>query len=225
MRPGWVPYATGDDGYPDVLTIYLRCPYCSVLAVPLGVVYTPGPSGGIDPGHLLVATCALCAADYTTTPAAVRPRDGERRCARCDVAVAVPADADEVICPACRLHQPGPAALVDAWRAAAVERVRAGYTGVVRARLRARFGLPAEHRDERPNYLDDPLMESARAAHQLMLHVDPRVRLERGRPGLFGVCSCNEWVTPSWDLPTTVLEAYDEHMREIQESTRTALPR
>ena len=218
MRAGRVPYAMGDNGCPDVLTVYLRCPYCSVLAVPLGLVYTPGASGGIDPCHRIVATCAVCASDHSTSPAAIQPRDVDRACARCDVPVPAPAGADEVVCPACRVHQPGPAALVDARRAATVEQVRAGHAVVARARLRARFGLPAEESHERPSYLDDPLMESARAAHQLMLHPDPQIQIGLGRAGVFGVCSCNEWVTPSWDSPATVLEAYDEHMTEVQGS-------
>ena len=218
MPAARVPYATGDDGYPDVLTVYLRCPYCSVLAVPLGLVYTPGTAGGIDPCHRVVVTCAVCAADHSTTAATIASRDAERVCARCQMKVPVPAGADEVICPACRLHQPGPAALADARRAAAVEQVRADRAVIVRARLRARFGLPAEQSHERPGYLDDPLMQSARAAHQLMLHADPQVHIGLGQLGLFGVCSCNEWVTPSWDLPATVLEAYDEHMTDVQSS-------
>lgn len=222
MQTGRTAYAVGDQGYPDILTVYLRCPFCTVLTVPLGLAYTPGEAGGIDPEHPVVATCAVCGSTHSASPAAIQRREAERACACCGLRVPAPCGADEVICPGCRLPQPGPAVLGDARRAAAVERARAAHTSVMRARLRASVGLPAEEDGERPSYLDDPLMEAARAAHQLMLHPDPRVRIGAVRPALFGVCACQEWVTPSWDVPATVLEAYDEHMAEVQTSIYAA---
>jgi hypothetical protein len=208
------PYAIGDDGHPDTTTVYLRCPDCTVLAVPLGLTHTPGDAGGVSPDHPIEATCGACATDFAPTTAAIAPRDVDRVCARCRLAFAVPAAADEVVCPGCGLHQPGPATLADPWRAAAVDRILAGRHSVVHARLHALHHIPAEDSaDDLPCYTDDPLVD--RSAHRLTIHHDPDASARLGQGLQFGVCSCGEWVTPSWDT-SAVVEAYDQHMTEIQ---------
>jgi hypothetical protein len=93
------PYAIGDDGHPDTTTVCLQCPCCQVLAVPLGLAYAPADDGGISPDHVVEVTCAVCAADFNTTAAAIVLRDADRACARCKLTFAVPATADDVVCP------------------------------------------------------------------------------------------------------------------------------
>jgi DNA-directed RNA polymerase subunit RPC12/RpoP len=213
------PYAIGDDGHPDTRTVYLRCPHCTVLAVPLGLTYAPAGAGGISAAHPVEATCALCAADHTTTAVALAGRDAERRCARCTLTFAVPRGADEVVCPGCELHQPGPAALADPDRAAAVDRVRAAHLPAVRARLHARGQAAADEVAELPSYIDDPLVDLA--AHRLTVHPDAVTSARVGHRARFGECSCGEWVTPSWDT-SAVLEAHDQHMTEVQTAAHAA---
>jgi DNA-directed RNA polymerase subunit RPC12/RpoP len=208
------PYAIGDDGHPDTTTVYLRCPHCRVLTVPLGLTYSPAGAGGISPDHPLEATCGACAADHDTTTAAIVPRDADRICARCGLTFAVPAAADEVVCPGCRLHQPGPATLADPQRADVVGRIQTAYLAAVQARLRSLHEAADEDpSDHRPFYTDDPLVDQS--AHRLTIHHDPNVSARVGHQPEFGVCSCGEWVTPSWDT-SAVVEAYDQHMTEIQ---------
>ncbi|GII22537.1 hypothetical protein [Planosporangium mesophilum] len=210
------PYAIGDGGLPDTTTVYLRCPCCAVLAVPLGLVYAPGDVGGISPDHVVEMTCGVCGADSVTTAAAIVAREAARVCARCRLSLAVPAAADEVVCPGCELHQRGPATLADPQRAAAVDRVRTANLAAVRARLRALRQIPEEESaDELPCYMDDPLVD--RRSHRLALHHDPDASASTGRRLQFGVCSCGEWVTPSWDTGA-IFAAYDQHMSEVQTS-------
>jgi DNA-directed RNA polymerase subunit RPC12/RpoP len=208
------PYAIGDDGRPDTTTVYLRCPYCRVLAVPLGLTYSPAGAGGISSDHPIEATCGVCAADHDTTTAAIVARDADRACARCRLTFAVPIAADEVVCPGCRLDQPGPATLADPQRAAVVDRIRTAYLAAVQARLRSlHHAADEELSDQRPFYTDDPLMDQS--VHRLTIYRDPDVSARVGHRLEFGVCSCDEWVTPSWDT-SAVVEAYDQHMTEVQ---------
>lgn len=207
------PYAIGDDRHPDTKTIYLRCPSCTVLSVPIGLTYSPADAGGISPDHPVEATCGLCAVEHTTTAAVMVPRDARRTCARCALSFAVPTGADEVVCPGCALHQPGPAALGDPDRAAAVDRIRTAHLAAVRARLRDLYPDDGDDADDRPWYIDDPLVD--RRAHRLWLHHDAETSSCAGYRAEFGACTCGEWVTPSWDT-SAVLEAYDQHMTEVQ---------
>jgi hypothetical protein len=127
---------------------------------------------------------------------------------------AVPAAADEVVCPGCRLHQPGPATVADPQRAAAVDRIRTAHLAAVQARLRSlQEAADEDPSDHRPFYTDDPLVDQS--AHRLTIHHDRDVSARVGHRLEFGVCSCGEWVTPSWDT-SAVVEAYDQHMTEIQ---------
>jgi DNA-directed RNA polymerase subunit RPC12/RpoP len=208
------PYAIGDDGHPDTTTVYVRCPHCMVLAVPLGLTYSPADAGGISPDHPIEATCGVCAADHDTTTEAIVPRDADRACARCGLTFAVPAAADEVVCPGCRLHQPGPATLADPQRAASFDDIRTARLPAVQARLRTlRQAADKKPTNDRPSYSEDPLVN--RAAHRLTIYHDPDASARVGHPLEFGVCSCGEWVTPSWDT-SAIFEAYDQHMTEIQ---------
>jgi hypothetical protein len=210
------PYAIGDDGHPDTTTVYVRCPHCLVLAAPLGLTYVPADAGGISPDHPITVTCGVCAADHHTTTAAISSRDAGRACARCRLTFPVPAAADEVICPGCRLRQPGPATLADPQRAAIVDGIRLARLPAVEARLCALQQLPEQDAtDDRPRYTDDPLVD--RSAHQLTIYLDPTMSARAGRDLEFGVCSCGEWVTPTWET-SAVVEAYDLHITEVQTS-------
>ncbi len=98
------------DGLPDLATVYTRCPACGVVSAARRARSVAPPPGGSGAGWQVEVTCATAGHHYLVTAGSVLPRDGVKICSRpsCGSTFAVPADADEVVCPGCRLHQPGP---------------------------------------------------------------------------------------------------------------------
>jgi hypothetical protein len=123
------------DGHPDCDTIYTRCPTCGVVSTPGSTDHRLTPTGELDPDDEIRMSCTPAGHPYTVTTAAFLPRDAVRTC-RCGTSFPCPAEADEVVCPACRLHQPGPFLDADPGRRDYVDRVHADYMDGVRARLR-----------------------------------------------------------------------------------------
>jgi hypothetical protein len=105
------------DGRPDVDTLYTRCPECTVIA-PIGsVVYHLGEGRDLDPAAPITITCLLAGHRYRITAAAVLARDATTDCNYCGNTFAIPANADEVVCLACRAHHDGPGRRADPVRA------------------------------------------------------------------------------------------------------------
>lgn len=101
------------DGQPDLDTVYTRCPICGVVAA-VGKT-SPVVAGDVEgdpaaPGWQVELTCLLAGHRSIVTAASALARNGVKTCARpsCGKTFPVPADAEEVICPTCRLRQPGP---------------------------------------------------------------------------------------------------------------------
>ncbi len=132
-----VPAYDRVDGRPDFDTVYTRCPRCGVVATG-GATYQPAPDGDIDPSRDLELTCQLAGHRYTAPVAAILPRDATSTCRRpgCGHTYPVPAGADEVVCPACRLHQDGPARTTNPGRREHHRQIYGAYMDGVRAQLR-----------------------------------------------------------------------------------------
>jgi hypothetical protein len=131
------------EGWPDFDTVYTRCPACGVVGTSSSADYLLTEAGELDPGYEIELTCLQADHRYKVTTAAFLPRDAVRTCARsgCGATFSCPAEADKVVCPVCRLHQPGPFLDADPARRDYVARVHADYMDDVRARLR-RLGGP-----------------------------------------------------------------------------------
>lgn len=128
--------STSPDGGPNLATGYLRCPRCGVVAVPGSTDYPIIRDGALDESRPIEVTCSHDGHRYQVGVTAFLPRDAARTCARpgCGTMITCPATADEVECPACHLHQPGPA-VDDAARRDQVRRVFADHAATLRARL------------------------------------------------------------------------------------------
>jgi hypothetical protein len=92
--------------------------------------------GRLAEGRPLEVTCTFDGHRYEVTAAAFLPRDAIATCRHCGCATSfpVPAGADEVVCPVCRLHQDGPG-LDDGRRREEVGRVYSAHAAALRARL------------------------------------------------------------------------------------------
>ncbi|MEV0732366.1 hypothetical protein [Polymorphospora sp. NPDC050346] len=132
------------DGRPDFDTVYTRCPTCGVVAAAGSADYPLTAGGDADLSGEIRLTCAPAGHRYTVTSAAFFARDAVRTCARpgCGTTFACPAEADEVVCPTCRLYQPGPFLHADDRRRDYVRRVHHDYLDDVRARLHRPYGDP-----------------------------------------------------------------------------------
>jgi DNA-directed RNA polymerase subunit RPC12/RpoP len=111
------------NGRPVSATIYTRCPACGVVAAAGSLDYAlTGPDGAMDQERPVEIGCSLAGHHYTAHVEDFLARDAVRTCsrARCAHTFAVPAVADEVVCPQCRLHQAGPFSAVDDERTAYV---------------------------------------------------------------------------------------------------------
>jgi hypothetical protein len=97
------------DGRPDLDTVYTRCPICGVVAA-VGRAAHIVEGDPTAPGWQVDQTCLSAGHRSIVTAASALARDGVKTCARpsCGKTFPVPADAEEVICPICRLRQPGP---------------------------------------------------------------------------------------------------------------------
>jgi hypothetical protein len=123
---------------PDFDTVYTRCPGCGVVGTSSSADYLLTDTGELDPAYEIELTCMQAGHPYKVTTAAFLPRDAVRTCARsgCGTTFPCQAEADEVVCPVCRLHQPGPFLGADPERRDYVARVHADFMDDVRARLR-----------------------------------------------------------------------------------------
>jgi hypothetical protein len=135
-------YDVDASGQPDFDTLYTRCPSCGLVATSSYANYTLTPDGDLDPAHPIALTCPVGGHPYTVTMSAVLDRDTVRTCARqgCDMVIACPSAADQVVCPDCRLHQPGPFLALDPERVDYVDQVEDDFDARVRARLRRARG-------------------------------------------------------------------------------------
>lgn len=124
------------DGRPDFDTVYTRCEVCGIVGTPCGADYPIGADGGPAPGATITLTCTPAGHRYQVTTEAFLARAAVRTCSRagCHTVIACPVEADQVVCPTCRLHQPGP--FLDDDRRRYVHQVHADYSADVRARLR-----------------------------------------------------------------------------------------
>lgn len=125
-----------DGRHPDFTTGYLRCPACDLIASPGSVDYPITPDGRLGVGPIEV-TCPFDGHRHQVTPAAFLIRDAVAVCRRpgCGATFAVPAAADELVCPHCHLHQQGSAPEADPQRRDQIRRVRADHARAVRAQL------------------------------------------------------------------------------------------
>ena len=137
-NPVPVPVFDVVQGRPDFDTVYTRCPACGVVAACGGVDYVLTDAGGMDSAHPVKISCVLAGHPYAVYSSAFLARDATRTCSRpsCGATFAVPATADEVVCPHCRLHQPGPFIGADKHRTAYVDGVYTQHMDTLRARLR-----------------------------------------------------------------------------------------
>jgi hypothetical protein len=141
-EPPAVPLYDVVEGRPALATVYTRCPTCGVIAAVGGAEYRLTSTGEAaweqDPAEEIRLTCAQAGHPYTVTTQAFLARDAVRTCGRkgCDAVFPCPAVADQVVCPACHLHQPGPFLHADPERGAYVDQVHADWMDDVRARLR-----------------------------------------------------------------------------------------
>lgn len=126
------------EGRPDFDTVYTRCPGCGIVGTPSGVDYPIDADGDPVPGARITLTCTPAGHTYQVTTTAFLVRDTVRACSRagCRTVIPCPAEADQVVCPTCRLHQPGPFLNLDDDRRRYVHQVHAGHSADVRARLR-----------------------------------------------------------------------------------------
>ena len=135
-------YVLDTDGRLDFDALFSRCPSCGFVAASSASICVVGPDHTPDLSQPIRLSCGLCAREATVTAAAFLARDAVRRCGRvgCETDIACPADADEVVCLVCRMHQPGPHVSAD--RRAWLDRMRADYLAGVHALMRARRGRP-----------------------------------------------------------------------------------
>ncbi|HEY6793462.1 MAG TPA: hypothetical protein VI248_02130 [Kineosporiaceae bacterium] len=133
---GLNPFDLAPSGRPDFDTGYLRCPGCGVIATPATVDYPVTPDGRLADGRPIEVTCTFDGHRHQVTAAAFLPRDAVAGCRRpgCAATFPVPTAADEVVCPACRLHQDGPG-LDDQKRRDHVGQVYSAHAAALRARL------------------------------------------------------------------------------------------
>jgi hypothetical protein len=126
------------EGRPDFDTVYTRCPACDAVAACGSVDYVLTADGQMDLAHPVEISCVIAGHHYAVYTGAFLARDATRTCSRpsCAATFAVPAIADEVVCPHCRLHQPGPFIATDDHRTAYVDGVYAEHANTIRERLR-----------------------------------------------------------------------------------------
>lgn len=126
------------EGHPDFDTVYTRCSACGVVGTSSSADYLLTDVGELDPQYEIELVCMQADHRYKVTTAAFLPRDAVRTCARsaCSTTFPCPTEADEVVCPVCRLHQPGPFLNAAPGRRDYVRRVHADYMDDVRARHR-----------------------------------------------------------------------------------------
>ncbi len=117
---------------------------CTLVGPASSVDYRLTPAGALDVAGELRMVCELAGHRYVVAAAAILARDVVRTCLWVDCATVVPcpAEADDVVCTACRLRQPGPFVGLDEERVAHLRRVHNEYL----ARVRRRAGGPGEHR-------------------------------------------------------------------------------
>jgi hypothetical protein len=123
------------DGYPDMDSIYTRCPSCGIVAPAGSVSFGRTDEDAVDPDEPLLLACIPAAHRYTVTTSAFLARDAVRVC-RCGTAVPCPAEADQIVCTSCHLQQPGPFLDLDPDRRDYVHRVHRDYLRNVRSQLR-----------------------------------------------------------------------------------------
>jgi DNA-directed RNA polymerase subunit RPC12/RpoP len=118
-----------DRGVPVQDTMYARCPTCGLVSSPTSTSYSVKPDGSFIPSTRIETTCTPGQHRFKAAPEDFLARDVDVRCVRppgsrypagCTAHFRVPAEADQVSCPECHLYQPGPAAIADPGRAAAV---------------------------------------------------------------------------------------------------------
>lgn len=124
------------NGWPDFDTVYTRCPQCGVVAAAGSADHRLTDTGVLDPADDIRLTCSPGGHRYTVTTAAFLVRDAAGTCVRCSATFPCPAEADEVVCPACRLHQPGPFLEADPGRGAYVAQVHGDFAAGAQQRLR-----------------------------------------------------------------------------------------
>lgn len=142
-------YQTRADGAGlDIDTVYTRCPQCGIVATSTGVSYAITADGGLDPAHPLEITCNAVGHRYSAAFIDLLAHDATATCVRCDTVFAVPAVADQVVCPSCRLYQDGPFLHADDSRRAELDRTRQAHLAQIRAALRASRPPPGVSGDD-----------------------------------------------------------------------------
>jgi DNA-directed RNA polymerase subunit RPC12/RpoP len=124
------------DGLPDFDTVYTRCPTCGVIAAAGSADHRLTVTGELDPADDIRLSCRPGAHRYSVTTAVFLGRDAVGSCVRCSATFPCPAEADEVVCPECRLHQPGPFLDADPARGAYVAQVHGAFAARAQQRLR-----------------------------------------------------------------------------------------
>ncbi|MFJ5588302.1 hypothetical protein ACIQCG_00965 [Streptomyces noursei] len=80
------------------------------------------------------------------------------------------------------------------------------------------------------HYTEDPLMDSARCDHRLLLEpVGSRTNLSGGKAALYAAaCSAGDWMAPEQYDHYAHQEGFDQHMSDVQEKvhakTQDTLP-
>jgi hypothetical protein len=108
-----------------------------VVSVPGAVTFRSTDDGRLVEDQPLQVTCTFDGHRHEVSVAQFLRRDVVvtcRRPDRCGLTFSVPAAADEVVCPHCRLHQQGPA-VADPARRDQVARIRSAHVAAQRARL------------------------------------------------------------------------------------------
>ena len=137
-HPGPAPvprYRTGPDGGLDIDTVYTRCPQCSIVATSTGVSYVLTADGGFDDTQPIELSCIAAGHRYAVTAADFLPHDACGSCVRCATVFAVPATADQVVCPSCRLYQDAPFLHLDDQRRGQLDGTRQQYLDKIRTVL------------------------------------------------------------------------------------------
>lgn len=71
-------------------------------------------------------------------------------------------------------------------------------------------------------YTDDPLMDAERHHHQMLVHTDEAGSAVAGYTLQSASCRCGRWTQPRpWDSHGNA-EAYDEHMKAVQQQLHEA---
>lgn len=132
-------YALDANGV-DADTVYTTCPVCGIVSPAASLEYTLLPGGDLDPAFPFRTGCTPGQHHYEATLDEILARDTDVTCIAgpgwnrpqaCGHRFAIPAAADEICCPQCGVHQPGPAA-ADPARAALVARSAAQFAAYAR---------------------------------------------------------------------------------------------